>query len=87
MDEKRIPRMRTASNIVAEIRALDPATEVSEYWIRQIMHDGTVPVVRIGRKIMANLDDVLALLCSGTTTAAPEAPTVAGIRRVDAKRP
>ena len=33
---KSIPRMRTAAKIVAEIKALDPDTEVTEFFIRQL---------------------------------------------------
>ena len=42
---KSIPRMRTAAKIVAEIKALDPDTEMTEFHIRQMAKDGTVPVV------------------------------------------
>ena len=42
---KGIPRMRTAAKIVAEIKALDPDTEVTEFHIRKLAKDGTVPVV------------------------------------------
>lgn len=48
MDQVRIPRMRTAAKIVAEIRAVDPGTEVTEYYIRQLVKTGSVPVVWAG---------------------------------------
>ena len=35
-----IPRMRTAAKIVAEIKAADPGTEVTEYYIRQLVKEG-----------------------------------------------
>lgn len=77
-----IPRMRTASKIVAEIRALDPATEVTEYWVRQLIQNKAVPIVWAGNKALINLDDVLDLLRSGTEQKAPEPDTVGGIRRI-----
>ena len=40
---KGIPRMRTVAKIVAEIKALDPDTEVTEFHIRKLAKDGTVP--------------------------------------------
>ena len=64
---KRIPRMRTAAKIVAEIRSLDHGSEVTEYWVRQIIKSGEVPVVWAGCKALVNLDDVLALLALGTS--------------------
>lgn len=57
-----IPRMRTAAKIVAEIKAADPGTEVTEYYIRQLVKEGSVPVVWAGNKALINLDDVLSLL-------------------------
>ena len=78
-----IPRMRTAAKIVAEIKALDPATEVTEYWVRGIIRVKAVPVVYAGCKALVNLDDVLALLHVGTEHKAPEPETVGGIRRVE----
>ena len=63
---KGIPRMRTAAKIVAEIKALDPDTEVTEFHIRKLAKDGTVPVVWAGRKALINLDDVLELMRLGT---------------------
>ena len=63
---KSIPRMRTAAKIVAEIKALDPDTEVTEFHIRKLAKDGTVPVVWAGRKALINLDDVLELMRLGT---------------------
>lgn len=78
-----IPRMRTAANIVAEIKALDPETEVTEYWVRQLTKSGVVPVVWAGRKALVNLDEVLALLSVGTAQKPSEPDTVGGIRRVE----
>lgn len=83
---KSVPRMRTAARIVEELRALDPETEVTEFFIRQLAREGTVPVVWAGRKALINLDDVLDLMRLGTarpTEAA--APAVGGIRRIDPK--
>ena len=84
---KSIPRMRTAAKIVAEIKALDPDTEMTEFHIRQMAKDGTVPVVWAGRKALINLDDVLTLLRMGTNRAEPALCVLGGIRRIDAKRP
>ncbi len=82
---ERIPRMRTAAKIVAEIKALDPDSDVTEYQVRQMVKKGDVPVVWAGKKALVNLDDVLDLLRVGTRPSEPEAPTVGGIRRIDVK--
>ena len=84
---ERIPRMRTAAKIVAEIKALDPDTEVPEFHIRKLAKSGVVPVVWAGRKALINLDDVLDLMRLGTAQPSEETPpAVGGIRRIDPKR-
>ena len=83
---ERIPRMRTAAKIVAEIKALDPDTEVTEFHIRKLAKEGTVPVVWAGRKALINLNDVLDLMRQGITRPTDEVtPTVGGIRHIDPK--
>lgn len=82
-----IPRMRTAARAAAEIKSLDPDTEVTEYFIRQIIKAGTIPVVRAGNKAMVNLNDLLELLCLGSDRREPENNNTGGIRRIDAKLP
>lgn len=84
--EKRIPRMRTIAKIVSELRKLDPDTEVSEYYIRQLVKTGAVPVVWAGTKALINLDDVLELLREGTyrtSYSKPELSIVGGIRKIN----
>lgn len=84
---ERIPRMRTAARIVEELKALDPETEVTEFFIRQLAKEGTVPVVWAGRKALINLNDILDLMRLGTARPTEEAATaVGGIRRIDPKR-
>lgn len=83
---ERIPRMRTAARIVEELKALDPETEVTEFFIRQLAKEGTVPVVWAGRKALINLNDILDLMRLGTARPTEEAaPAVGGIRRIDSK--
>lgn len=82
-----IPRMRTAARIVEELKALDPETEVTEFFIRQLAKEGTVPVVWAGRKALINLTDILDLMRLGTARPTEEAAAaVGGIRRIDPKR-
>ena len=80
---KRVPRMRTVSRIVAEIKALDPGSEVTEYFVRQLVKNGVISPTWAGNKALINLDDVLDILWSGTARATASPPTAGGIRRVD----
>ena len=88
MDErpmKYVPRMRTAPKIVAEIKAIDPGSEVTEHYVRQLAKDGKVPVVWAGNKALINLDDVLELLRLGTERPEPKPEVVDGIRRINVR--
>ena len=83
MEAARVPRMRTAQKIVAEIKALDPDSEVTEYFVRQLVKDGTVKPTWAGNKALINLDDVLDLLRIGTARPQVSPSVIEGIRRVD----
>jgi len=77
--------MRTAAKAVAELKSMDPGTEVTEYHIRQLIRTGALPVMWAGSKALINLDDVLALMHSGTVRVQPEPPTLYGIRRINVR--
>ena len=81
-ERRRVPRMRTARQIVAEVKALDPESAVSEYCIRQIIKAGAVPVVWAGGKALVNLDSILDLFRSGMEQPQEEEPVGHGIRRI-----
>ena len=59
------PRMRTAERVLEEIKAADPDTEVTLYYIRELIRAGAVPVVACGRKKLVNVDAVMELLARG----------------------
>lgn len=60
-----LPRMRTAAGVLTEIKAQDPNTEVTLFYIRKIIHAGLVPIVNAGRKQLVDADKVIALLATG----------------------
>lgn len=78
-----IPRMRTAEKALELIKAEDPDTEVSMYYIRKIIKAGAVPVATCGRRILVNVDALIELLANGYDLPAEPAPREVGrIRRV-----
>lgn len=78
-----IPRMRTAEKALELIKAEDPGTEVSMYYIRKIIKAGAVPVATCGRRILVNVDALIELLANGYDLPAEPAPHEVGrIRRV-----
>lgn len=51
-----IPRMRTVSNAVAEIKKIDPYTDFTERALRRMVAKKEIPTVQIGNKKLINLD-------------------------------
>ncbi len=73
-----LPRMRTITEAVAELRAEDPQTAVTPYFIRCAIADGRLPAIKAGRKILVNLDALSAFLSLSVAEQEPER----GIRRI-----
>ena len=74
-----IPRMRTATGVVDELRAVDPNTAVSVHLVRQLINSGAVPSVPSGNRKLVSVDAVCEYLASGQPI--PQENTN-GIRRV-----
>lgn len=77
-----IPRMRIATDVLAEIKALDPDTRITLHYIRSIINQGKVPVRKAGTKKLVDLDKVLEYLARGDGDEDEKTPT-GGIRRVE----
>lgn len=56
--------MRLLKDAYTEIKALDPNTAISRYFIRQLVLSGKVPCTMAGRKRLVNLDALIAYLAS-----------------------
>lgn len=78
-----MPRMRTVAKALEIIKAEDPGTEVSLYYIRRIVKAGAVPIATCGRRILINVDALIDLLANGyELPAEPEPYSVGRIRKV-----
>lgn len=55
-------RMRTLDGLYDEIHKADPGSEVTKYFLRQMLIREKVKVVHAGKKRLANLDEVLEYL-------------------------
>jgi len=58
----KFPRMRTVKEAVAEIKAIDEHTAITEYHVRRLALDGVLPRVRAGKKMLINLDLLIEYL-------------------------
>lgn len=59
-----LPRMRTIHEAAEELRKADPSTAISEYHIRRLALEGTIPRVKAGKKYLINLDKLIEYLKS-----------------------
>lgn len=53
-----IPRMRTISETLAEIKAIDPKSAVTPNCIRNLCKNGNIRCVFTGKKLLVDLDDL-----------------------------
>lgn len=49
-------RMRTIDEAYEYLKAQDPETAMTRYYLRQLVINGTIPAVMAGRKYLLNLD-------------------------------
>lgn len=75
-----IKRMRTAPGVMDAIRAEDPNTELTLHYVRTLIRTEAVPVLKVGKKKLVDVDDVLAYLAA--TPVLPDTPPSREIRRV-----
>lgn len=57
-----VPRMRTAKEAVEEIRASDPKSGITEYYVKQLAINKKIPSVMAGSKRLINLDELFKYL-------------------------
>ena len=57
-----VPRLRTIHEAAEELKKVDPSTAISEYHIRRLMLEGTIPHVKAGKKYLINLDKLIEYL-------------------------
>lgn len=83
LETGRLPRVRTATGILDELKAADPNTAITLSYIRRTINSGRVPVVHVGKKKLVNLDLMLEVLGSGIVAPQGQEDAVSGIRQVD----
>ena len=67
----RLPRMRIAKKAAEELKKLDPETYLTEPVLRRLMKEGLIPYVRVGSRMLLNLDWLIEQLASGKTFSLP----------------
>ena len=54
-------KIRSIKQAAEYFRQLDPETQITEYTLRKLIADGTIPSITTGNKHLVNLDQVLSL--------------------------
>lgn len=57
-----IPKIRTISEAIEEIKRLDPETAITARFIKEGIADGKIPIIRVGNKILVNMSSIFAFL-------------------------
>ncbi len=63
----RMPRMRDAKGVLAEIQEADPGSPITIHFVRGLIKSGEIPVVEAGNRKFVNVDTVLDFLASQST--------------------
>lgn len=63
-----MPRVRTINEAAQHLKALDSGCRITAWTIRGLVKNGTLPHVRIGNRILINLDVLEAYLNNSQTT-------------------
>lgn len=77
------PRMRYIDAAVAMLKAADPDSVVTVYMVRNLVRDGTIPSIPIGRRRLLNYDVLEDYLAHpGRHEQQEESEQCGGIRQV-----
>lgn len=75
-------RMRTIQQTIEYLKAQDPDTGVTEFWLRKLLHSGAVPYHVVGKKkFLVNLDSLEAYLENPPDAEEPDI-TIGKIRKI-----
>ena len=53
------PKMRLISEVYDELHSVDPNSAITMYALRNLIKTNKIPSIKIGRKSLINLDDVM----------------------------
>ena len=53
-----MPQIRTRKGAADEIKKIDPDTAITEYRIRLLVNEKSIPSVSVGNRKLVNMDDV-----------------------------
>ena len=57
-----VARMRTLREALKELKVIDPNTSVTYNFIKQLCENNLVPYIRLNKKYLINLDELLKFL-------------------------
>lgn len=60
--QQRFSRIRSVREVARYCKEMDPETQITEYTLRKMIAEGTIPAVKSGTKYLINLDRLLEML-------------------------
>lgn len=63
-------KIRSIKQAADYFKQLDPETQITEYTLRKLIADGTIPSIKTGNKHLVNLDQVMSLFDTAYASAA-----------------
>lgn len=52
------PKWRTIPKALEEIKKTDPETALTDYALRKLQKDGTIPSIRVGRNVFIDITEI-----------------------------
>lgn len=77
-----LPRMRLINEAYEEIKAKDPDTAITKYFIRDLVVSGKIPTSKAGRKYLINMDMLEEYLSNPEQSRAEDQESIDGIRNI-----
>ena len=66
-----VPRMRTINEAITTLRELDPESGFTQTALRNKIRSGEIRSIKVGRKYLVNLDELIGFLSSQGDTGSP----------------
>lgn len=61
-------RVRSIRQAADYFKEMDPETQITDYTLRSMIAEGTIPSIKSGNKHLVNLDQLIAIFsCNGNT--------------------
>ena len=82
-----LPRMRSATRCLEEIKKIDPETEITLGYIRRLIRTEAIPVTKMGKRLTVDLDQLIEYIANDRAGKQQESKDEPAIRPVSETLP